>query len=1389
MIPIAKHFDPVLGIDIHILTIPPVGPVPIPHPHIGIVFDPIDYIPILGSTVKVNGVPRATAGTSGKPIPHIPLGGPFAMPPGNEDEIFMGSTTVLADEAPLSFAALPVLSCQSVGMIAPIRKKPKKTFGMTLPTTVVMPIPAGMPVLVGGAPTIDMLGVGMALGLAGLGKAFKKFKNSNLSKKLGAKFKKAKQKACKNMKPGFLKCKVLRAEPVNSITGEVVVEQSDFTIDGRITIEWNRYYSSRSEYRGVCGNGWETPADIRLVIDAEGQALFYEGGPGARVFPHLPDDLATPREEETGNPNNRSVMELVDGAVLTLNNGCFTVRTKEGRYYQFQRSRINFNKRQRQTATLLIEKIFDDYHNSLSFVRDQHGELLRIEESAGRTIIVTSREGLIHKLAFYHPRENQLRPLARYEYDADGNLITVFDALDMPYRFEYRQDLMTRHTDRNGLSFYYEYDQQTKNGKCVHAYGDNGLYDYRFEYQPRITVFTNSLGHKTSIEFDENNLPLKETDELGLVEAYEYDDAGRTKAVIGSSGGRTEYQYDLRGNLIKLTRPDGSLMRVVYDRDDNPAQITDPNGNVWKQVWNDRHRLIRQITPDGQANYFSYDGYGQISAYTNPLGHQTVVVLNSEGSNIQSLLDPLGNRRLFSTDIFGNIIRERSPTGRVTGYQYDSKCRLTGVINPSGTSKSYAYDGEDNLIHVQDELGNITRLEYSGLGEVSKRINPDGTSLHYERDTDERLIGVVNERGQKVSLLRDPRGRLIEKIDYWGNPTIYRYAGDACETEDALGRKTAFEMDTLGRIIEKTLHDGTVERYQYDASGNLVRHENPDLVCTRKYDAQNRLIEEKQGEFLVCYEYDALGNRTRRTSSHGNDIQYKYNALNQVESIAINNDPPFQISRDADGYAVKERFAQQLTRGYRYNDDGHLVQQSTSTAISTIFDFKYEYDAAGNLVSRTDFRKGTSYFSYDPMGRVKKSVDPKAHVEEMLYDPAGDLLRSDHLFNPETGLRKSTYKDVEHAYDAAGNLVEKKGKNIFFHFEWDSDNRLIQSTDKDGRTTLYGYDAQSRRIFKKTGGRKTAFYWDDDCLIGEAKEGAEAREFVYYPGTFVPLALIEADRQVYYYQNDINGAPLGVCSSTGVVVWSSDNDVLGKAHLSRDNAIDNPLRLQGQYYDNENGLHYNRHRYYDPDVGAFITQDPIGLLGGVNVYQYAPNIMGWVDPLGLKCKTLDKKQIDELKDLVQNDPERAFFKLKEMIRKNELDFGTEKDGAVFWGTSRHAGTDNMSIAQAWAKANGKTTLEQTAGGRVLEQLNLFDKSNDFDPAKAAKLWNMASTKFAEGASGNVNVFNTGANRFGPWGERTWWRIEKPALLRNQAVDSITRRTKDGTISKIGHVKK
>jgi RHS repeat-associated protein len=105
---------------------------------------------------------------------------------------------------------------------------------------------------------------------------------------------------------------------------------------------------------------------------------------------------------------------------------------------------------------------------------------------------------------------------------------------------------------------------------------------------------------------------------------------------------------------------------------------------------------------------------------------------------------------------------------------------------------------------------------------------------------------------------------------------------------------------------------------------------------------------------------------------------------------------------------------------------------------------------------------------------------------------------------------------------------------------------------------------------------------------------------------------------IRYYHADLSGKPAELTDPDGTVQWRARHGAWGKTHIADgSHGPHQPLRFQGQYFDTETGLHYNLHRYYDPDAGRFTSQDPIGLRGDVNVYRYAPNPLGWVDPLGL----------------------------------------------------------------------------------------------------------------------------------------------------------------------------
>lgn len=230
----AKHFDPQLGIDIHMYAVPPC---PLPTPHIGLVLDPFDYIPFIGSTIKVNGVHRGTAGTGGLDI-HIPLGvwgPPLAAPMGPQfdgEEIFMGSRTVSADGEPFSRLAMPVLDCNLAGMINPFRmKKPKKPLrAMSLPTGLNVAIPTS--VKVGGPPTVSWTALAFRAAFAGLGKLRK---SAFFRKKMDA-FANWRRGKWGHLPSGFLKCKVLRAEPVDIRDGSVVVSHQDFDIPDRKSV-------------------------------------------------------------------------------------------------------------------------------------------------------------------------------------------------------------------------------------------------------------------------------------------------------------------------------------------------------------------------------------------------------------------------------------------------------------------------------------------------------------------------------------------------------------------------------------------------------------------------------------------------------------------------------------------------------------------------------------------------------------------------------------------------------------------------------------------------------------------------------------------------------------------------------------------------------------------------------------------------------------------------------------------------------------------------------------------------------------------------------------------------------------------------------------------------
>ena len=303
-LPISKQLDPVIGVDIHLVNIPPATSVPMPHPYVGTLLCPQDFmtaavasfipppptaedtgsadsaklaeightaltmaVGMLGATVKIGGfIPRAVASTPTRSIPHIPMGAGFAansLPiPKNNGHAFMGSLTVLADGLPLSGGGTHLhLDCNDLGM-ASVHKVP----GLFLPTGVINPIPPAKQILTSPIPVpLNPMAALSRKCMGAFGRAYKR-KTAKVAKKLhDAVNDKIKSKSLQNMLHKTI-CTVT-GHPVDVASGTFFTDEEDFWLDGPIPLSWERTWYSRSDYRGPLGNGWHHAYDMGIVVE------------------------------------------------------------------------------------------------------------------------------------------------------------------------------------------------------------------------------------------------------------------------------------------------------------------------------------------------------------------------------------------------------------------------------------------------------------------------------------------------------------------------------------------------------------------------------------------------------------------------------------------------------------------------------------------------------------------------------------------------------------------------------------------------------------------------------------------------------------------------------------------------------------------------------------------------------------------------------------------------------------------------------------------------------------------------------------------------------------------------------------------------------------------
>ncbi|HAV4865202.1 RHS repeat-associated core domain-containing protein [Acinetobacter baumannii] len=886
--------------------------------------------------------------------------------------------------------------------------------------------------------------------------------------------------------------------------------------------------------------------------------------------------------------------------------------------------------------------------------------------------------------------DDNAEPLARYDYDTQGNLIKAIDQNGHTRTYEYNYfHQLTRYTDRTGRGQNIRYESTDAKAKAIEEWADDGSFHTKLKWHPRLrqVAVYDAYDVPAYYYFDLNGFTYRTRLADGRESWYSRDGKKRITRQIDFEGRETQQEYNDQDQLVKIVQPNGGVIRFAYDEQDNLVEIKDPEGSIWKREYDENGNLNKEINPLGHITQYKYNNDNQLVEVIDAKGGVKKIQYNELGQMI-SYTDCSGKSSTWEYDEDGVLTAEQTANNKVVQYFYSTKGRdkgqLQSIIYPDGLKEYFEHDEEGRLLKHTDTKGLVTEYKYNQVGLLEQRIDANRHSVAYQWDKQGRIQKLINQNQAEYLFGYNPYGYLIREQAFDGEEKHYSYNENGrifqIRQPNIL---TQFDYYADGQIASKSfthLHTGQkqTEQFDYNLNSQLSRASNEVSQIDFYRNALGQLVREHQHykipelkplTAVLRYEYDELGNLIKTIRPDGQTLNHLVYGSGHIYAIGLNNQEVVSFQRDDLHRETTRLLANGLIQTKQYNDVGllssQLIQpeQETQDYLQYQAHRYYQYDQNYLLSQVEDSRLGKLNYQYDPIGRLI-AAQSLHKAESFSFDPAGNLIDTDSVLSPaqiKNNLIKS-YKGKHYQYDAQGNVTEiiQAGKNL--KLTWDNQNRLIRS-DNNGLVTEYGYDVFGRRLYKKISNELTLFGWDGDLMIWESFKSAQTnytKHYIYEPDSFVPLLqagykdfiqLIETpDYQEYqtkpysiykdpvwnrnlgkertaleqftFYHCDQVGTPQTMTNIRGECVWEILQDTWGAVSqikaLNQDNPFEqNNLRFQGQYYDQETELHYNRYRYYEPHSARYVSKDPIGLEGGMNTSSYVSDPNQWIDPKGL----------------------------------------------------------------------------------------------------------------------------------------------------------------------------
>lgn len=1262
-LPVGKFYDLAIGIDFHPIIFP--WPLPIcPVPHIGMVFDLTAAImsgissilpdpgdnPVLSvgcalakgmaPSVKVHGQWVAQAGIEIIHLPGIILHVLPTVTAKAESEMWMGSSIVLADGGPCSTQYHPALSCNLVGFPSILRKgkPPKPKVALMAPTSLMTIITSsGKPVLVGGPPTIDLFQLAFKLGMKGIAKA----KQLKKAQKNADELIPPKKSLEKVQKPEN-RCSL--GEPVDAATGRVYHTNTDFELSGPIPLVWSRTYYSDAKTSGPLGYNWHHSYNVSILrLDEKNFVLRHADGRESRLPVLMDGETHYDRTEKLYWSRDNKGYLLRDNSRLY-----YRFNTLENRYGYSPISEIS-------TADGFSIKFGYSYNGDLKDITDSCGKRLFVEnDMEGRVISVSTQF------------ENETIFLVRYYYDAAGNLAQTKDCLDVKKTFEYEGHLLVKLTNQSGMSFYWQYEGYGDKARCIHTWGDGGIQEYFFEYAPGMTRTCNGENAITEYYYTEDKLIYKIVDACGGITHRQYNEWEELELVVDAEGFSRKTQYDDWGNPVKITNENGEFTLFGYDERQNLTRVKTPGGRELKWEYDECDRVIRRKLPSGDQLTYTYED--KKLKYITDKEKRRFDFEFSDRMELETLIYPNGLFRRWQYDKRGRMIKSTDVKGNATLYQYDRADNVIQINEPDGNTHYFQYDASGNLIHAKDNLREV-EFTYGPLGTLTSRSQGKRT-VRFGYNTELQLTSIRNEKLELYKFELDGMGQVVGE---WGFDRLERrYDRDGLGRVQRVirpgNRWTDYVYDGTGNVIKEEQYDEAIALYSYDPDGLLLNAHNDNCKVGFCRDKSGRIISEKQNEYLISHVYDEEGNHTGTSSSLGANIECSHDPYGYLKGMTVGKEREWQATweRDETGLEIKrsigsgleittwrDNFGREIKKhisqkggiasgsySYRWGINNRLLQKTNDlTDLITSF----EYNEFDDLI-KADYREGgtveTIYRTPDRIGALYKTWT----CRDREYDKGGKLIEDPECYYHYDGEGNLIFKEYKITHEEGFILTNKKkrakelcieyrGSGTGWQYDWYSTGMLKRVIRPDGKAVEFRYDALGRRTVKIYNGKITRWVWNGNTPLHECTSKLKSVEeikisiqkddenlitWIFEDGTFVPVAKITKDDE-YTIVTDYLGTPIQMYNKKVEKTWDCTLDIYGKVRIFEGSSLsDCPWRFQGQYEDEETGLYYNRFRFYDPNAGSYLSQDPIGLAGNnPTLYAYVYDTNLWVDVLGL----------------------------------------------------------------------------------------------------------------------------------------------------------------------------